>query len=343
MVPLLAAAAGLTAVGVAFALPTAGTTSHAAINYREPASYPEPPIVEPEITAQAATNERVRSPSDSIALVFAVGKHSYMKLADVSADAMPKHGKPKLYHHEYIEASIANVDPADTPYREWLGRKVMVDSKCEATVTGFAIVSRLTGDTGYSDVDADKWTARNVLEHGAGVLAAELDGCKGTFARAAELPPVIVPTVIEDDALVAKARAAVLDSNAALATQTEWREFDQEGNWWDADFAHFESKVVRHPTTGVTWVSLHAYVEHGCGDATANVWGLFRADADGTFVPVQLRRLDDLWSIDQLIDTDGDGEPEVIGTPWLGLDTVVATGSGVELDRLPLAFFGCPC
>jgi hypothetical protein len=81
----------------------------------------------------------------------------------------------------------------------------------------------------------------------------------------------------------------------------------------------------------------------GCGDAAVNVWGLYRVEHDGSLTAVQLHKLDDLWSISKLIDVDNDGEPELIGSDWLGLDTIVIRGSGDELERLSLAFFGCPC
>lgn len=282
-----------------------------------------------------------------LSLVFSAGRATYMKLADIGegGESMPSHGTPKLYSHDYVETAVASVDDSAVPhaYRDWQGKSVTVDNACTTKVTGFAVVARLTGDTGYASGDLDKWTAANVLDHGSVVLAAKLAGCTGTFARDAALPAVIVPAEIKDAKLAAQARARVIDSTPARDTQHEYAEFDQTGNWWESEHAKFATKIVRHPTTGVTWVSVHASMEHGCGDPEVNVWGLFRVQADGSLATVQLRRLDDLWSIDQLIDIDNDGELEVIGTPWLGLDTVVARGSGEELDRLALSFFGCPC
>jgi hypothetical protein len=270
-----------------------------------------------------------------------------MKLADLgeSGEATPKHAAPRLVSEDGVESAIAAVQPADVPaaYRSWQGRNVVVDSKCHTTITGFAVVSRLTGETGYAGVEADHWTAQNVMEHGGAVLAARLAGCQGTFARAAELPPVITPTEIDDPALAATARAALLASSPAHDAQLEYLEYDQKGNWWDNEATHIDTKVLRHPTTGVTWVSVHAMQEHACGDPEINVWGLFRVQPDGTLAAVQLRKLGDLWSIDQLIDVDNDGELELIGKPWLGLDNVLTRASGEELDRVSLPFFGCPC
>ena len=337
-----AACVSALATAAAFAaMPSPPTTTIAFVPQAnvEIAQVPTPPAVAQESPAPLRATE--------LSLVFSAGGATYMKLADVgeTAEILPKHGKAKLFRDDYVEAAIATVKASDMPhaYRSWQGRQVKVDNKCETHVTGFAVVSRLTGEPSYSEVEGGKWTASNVLDQGSVVLAAQLAGCSGTFARAAELPAVIVPKSIEDAALVEQGRAALIASAAARDTQTEYAEVDQHGNWWDSEFAQFTTKIVRHPSTGVTWVSVHGHMDHGCGDPEVNVWGLFRVDGNGKLAAVQLRRLDDLWSIDQLIDIDNDGELEVIGTPWLGLDTVVARGSGEELDRLSLSFFGCPC
>lgn len=342
VLPLVAL--GCTAIGAAIGFTGAPAQSSTVAVIPIPQAHVELVAV-PASTVAHEIAQPVRS--HELSLVFSAGGATYMKLADIGegAEIMPGHGKPNLYSGDYIETAIASVADSDVPrtYRDWQGKSVTVDNSCTTKVTGFAVVGRLTGDTGYASGDLDKWTAANVLDHGSVVLAAKLAGCTGTFARDAALPAVIVPTELENAKLAARARALVIDSTPARETQTEYAEFDQAGNWWESEHAQFATRIVRHPTTGVTWVSVHASMEHGCGDPEVNVWGLFRVQPDGTLAAVQLRRLGDLWSIDQLIDIDNDGELEVIGEPWLGLDTVVARGSGEELDRLSLAFFGCPC
>jgi hypothetical protein len=285
--------------------------------------------------------------SRELALVFSAGGASYMKLTEIgeSAEIMPKHDKPLLVRDDGVEAAIANVQLADVPqaYRRWQGRTVKVDNTCETTVTGFAVVSRLTGETGYAGVDAETWSANHVIESGHVVLAARLAGCAGTFARDAALPAVIVPRELSNEALVDQARAALIESAPAREAQIDYSEIVQSGNWWDAEGAQLSAKIVTHPTTGVTWVSMHGHIDEGCGGPQANVWGLFRVEADGSLAAVQLRKLDGLWSIDQLVDLENDGELEVIGKPWIGLDTVVVRASGEEIARLTVPFFGCPC
>ena len=341
--PPLLASLGLTAAVIAFAVPTLHTPTRPQMV----SVFPAPVTVEPEPPVQTAVRDESAQPlhSSELALVFAAGGATYMKLADFGFDGLPKLGKVTLYSEDYVETAVASLGTANVPaeYRRWQDRKVTVDNACTTTVTGFAIVSRLTGDTGYAGVADETWNARSVLEHGSMVLAAKLAGCNGTFARDAALPPVIVPEQLADAKLARQARALLIASKPARETQREYAEFERTNNWWDDESAEFSTKIVRHPTTGVTWVSVHGHIDHACGDAMVNVWGLFRVQADGRLVAVQLRVLDDLFSIDELIDIDNDGELELVGQPWLGLDTVVTTGSGEELDRLSLAFFGCPC
>ncbi|HMG54022.1 MAG TPA: hypothetical protein VK601_11075, partial [Kofleriaceae bacterium] len=211
---------------------------------------------------------------------------------------------------------------------------------CLATVTGFAVVSRLVGDPGYAGVA--KWTAAGVLGSGHAVLAARLDRCVGSFARDAAQPAFAVPLHHHDAALETAARDALLASSVARDVQLAWNaEAASAGRWTDR--AATTSEVLVHPRTGAAFVSVHALVEHGCGDPQANVWGLFRVQLDGSLAPVQLRALGDIETIDALLDVDGDGQLDILGRPWLGLDRVLARPDGTVVDQLALPLFGCPC
>jgi hypothetical protein len=228
----------------------------------------------------------------------------------------------------------------------------MVDEVCMATVTGFAVVSRLVGDPDYAGVPA--WTAASVMRTGHAVLAARLDQCTGSFARDASAPGILVPPRRHDAALEAVARDALLGSSVSRQVQRAWDEqvrgaaaSDAPGAdgaatapWYDR--ATVTSEVLDDLGRGTTYVSVHAYVEHGCGDPEGNVWGLF-AVRPGGLAPVELRALGEIEIIDQLIDIDGDGELEILGRPWLGLDRMVARAGGRIVDRLALPLFGCPC
>lgn len=291
--------------------------------------------------------------SSELQLVFRAADTTYMKLASVddakSAEAMPKHGKLKLYDRGEVDhwqaVSVGAVAERDVPlaYRRWTGKTVIVDGDCTAKVTGFAVVARLLGEPGYAETDANKWTAQNVLDLGAPVLAAKLEGCKGgTFARDAALPPVVTPIAIEDKALAKRARAKLLASAPAKHAQLEWEKAEREGEWQKQDTASIDTIIVRHPTTNTTWVSVHARVEEGCGGPEINIWGLYRVDGE-QLVTAQQRDLGEVHSIDKLVDIDGDGELEYIGKPWVATDIIVSRASGDEVQRLALPFYGCPC
>jgi hypothetical protein len=341
---LLVLGAGLVAA-IAVASPRAGERPEPAI-VRAPIAVVAPAA---DVASVVTTAALPAPPTPSF--VMRAGTTSYMKLADLAGgddaeaagEPRPRHAAPKLYDHDAVYSAVAVVDASDVPrtYRGWLGRAVTVDGACEAKVTGFAVVARLTGDPGYAGLDRETWTAATVLAHGATTLAARLDGCTGTFARDAALPGVVVAQPREDAALAAAARAALIDSAPSRETQREWSDQDQQGAW----HAHTDiaTGVLRHPRTGVTWVYAHGRGDLGCGGPEVNLWGLFRVDADGKLVAIQLRKLGDIHAIEQLVDIDGDGELEIIGSTWLGGDRVIARASGEELTRLALPFYGCSC
>lgn len=284
--------------------------------------------------------------------VFQAGGANYMKIADLrlldqEGDELPvpRHGKLRLAKDDYIEAAIAPVADGDVPVMHlgWKDRKVKVDGGCEANVVGFAVVSRVAGDSTW--INLKQWNTAGVMKAGHIVLAAKLDGCPGSFARDAALPDIVVPTRLHDPALEKAATAALLASEAARDTQREW---DKQvsatggtaGPWHNG--ATLVAEVLRHPRTGMTFVSVQGNVAGGCGDPQANVWGLFRVDGD-KLVPVQLRKLDEIETLDALIDVDGDGEFELLGKPWLPYDTLLIHTSGEQVDQLSVPFLGCPC
>ncbi len=297
------------------------------------------PMPVPMMIPAAAVDPRAHE----IALVFTVNKVTYVKLANLgeSGELMPKHGKPKLVNRDGGASVVETVREADMPpaLRAWQGRHVVVDGTCEATVTGFAVVAQLSGDAGYAS--RDTWDADSVLESGTPVLAARLDKCTGTYARDAALSPIIVPVAVEDDELVQAARTQLIASAAAQAVQAKWLEQGRAGHWYDD--ADLKTQVVRHPKTGVTFVSIHGNISEGCGGPEGNVWGLFRASSDRTLVPIELRDAGELQTIDKLVDIAGDGELEIIGHPFFGSDTQIARHDGTLIEHFEVPFFGCPC
>ncbi|MEO8700747.1 MAG: hypothetical protein ABI867_11920 [Kofleriaceae bacterium] len=309
-----------------------------------PAELPVPVSVTANVVS--ASPVAAATTSDQLVFVFRAGGATYVRLADLDDDTLPKHGKLTLHDdNEAGISSVASVATADVPaaYRDYLGKHLVVDSACKTTVVGFAVVSRLIGDPGYAGVEAKDWNAALVLKSGAKVLAARVDNvsCKGVYARDAALSPVVTLKAIDDDQLADAARSALLASDVAAETQRAWIAERGEGQW--SDHATPGVRVLRHPTTGVTWVIVHANYSEGCGGPTANVYGLFRANRDGSLETVSVRALEDLHSIETVLDVDGDGQLELLGRPWLGLDLVRANAEGAAVDRLTLPLFGCPC
>jgi len=335
---MLAIAFGCGAIGAGIVIATLPTPEARVAVFVPPVV---PRIV--EVPAAPPPPPPKRLLSSELQLVFRVDGASYVQLGDATAIS---HGKLQLIDKDGVENSIASVeaDAVPAPERAWLGRKVYVDNDCVATVTGFAVVARVTGDVGYSGTEHDRrWTTTNVMKEGSPILAAKLDRCDGTYARSASLPQVVVLQKMADDAeLIAKAKKSLLASTAATETVSEWlRDFEDEPDW--KRDAQYDIRTLRHPITGETWISIHAFNDHGCGTPEINVWGLFRVREDGTLSASQLRNLGDMVRIDQIIDIEGDGELELIGHPWLGLDVTVTRASGEVEQNLPLPFFGCPC
>ncbi len=346
----LAVGLGMLAVGIVLV----ATSSGAPVTPLAPAAEiaeiatPAPP---PAPRAAVSASEQPAPVADEIQLVFRADGASYMRLADLERDdagaiRWPRHAAPRLVKEDAAEVAIAVVRDADVPavHRAWAGKQVVVDGTCRATVTGFAVVSRLAGDPAYAGLEKAQWDVASVMQSGSQVLAARLDRCSGTFARDAALAPVVIPEPVRDERLARTARSALLASSAAAEVARSWDELmaaEAEGAWWD--HAELSTRVLRHPRTGATFVAVHAHAELACGGPDVNLWGLYIAAADGTVSPVHETRFEALHSVERIIDVEGDGELELIGRTWLGDDVVVTGANGAERDRLDMQFYGCPC
>ena len=280
-----------------------------------------------------------------VAVVVEAGGASYMKLADLPV--LPRHGKPALSEHDYVSTSIATIADADVPpvHRAWLGQEVIVDGACRATVIGFVAFARVTGDTAYAgEEDTAGWTAANVMRLGSPMLAARLDRCTGELARAASLPQLIVPEVIEDKPLALAATKllfASADARQACKAWAAW-EAEMQAEHHELEYGDVSTRVVRHPTTGATFVSVHATTGGGCGYPDISLWGLYRVDQGGTLTRIPTA-VGELLMIDGFVDVEGDGQLEVVGRPWLGTERMVSRLDATVIDRLERPFFGCPC
>jgi hypothetical protein len=283
-------------------------------------------------------------PTTDVAIVFTAGGDTYLEL---DAFELPKHGKPRLLEDGPITA-IADVAVKNLPadLRAWKKRTVTVDGNCEARVTGFAVIARLDGNPrDVFDVAPDEeppdWTANNVMEHGAPVLAARLDGCSGTFARDASLPAITVLTDMDSPGDVAeRALEQFIASDLVGSAQTEWHETGNDGNWYEGEDARLETHVMRHPATGVVWVVIHAYRFNDCGAAGGDALGMYRVETDGSLTTVRLRG-GGADRIDHIIDLEADGELELVtSTQWT---TSIDRANGDTVRSLGVALFGCRC
>jgi hypothetical protein len=325
--------------------------------------------------------ERDADPASVVdyALLIRAGTTTYMQIAGDAARAL---ARPDAAHRGVvlredqagIVMAIAPVELFELPseLRDLHGGRVVVHdprygaklARCEATITGFAIVSRLVGSPEYAGVDGP-WTAESVFEHGARTLAAELSACEGQYARAAHLPPLVHATdhasaalSVEDElagyAIEMAARARLLASPPAALVQQEWTEYrdslrryheddeeDDRERWYESEDAEIEVWVMKHPTTKATWALARARLDGGCGLPEANLVALYEVMSDGELAEVSAFA-SELTSIDDVIDIDNDGRFELVGKDWLG-NTVVARDSGTTIDKLDVAFWACGC
>lgn len=320
------------------------------------ASAPEPiqsiaiesPILEPQVVTVssrgAALEDGPVRDANAVHFVFELGSTTYVALESfgVGASALPKHGTQTLSEGDG-EVVSARVAAADVPAYLQMNR-LRFDNGCLATVTDYALITRLTGETAYSSAEGEAWTIATIMDQGETVLAARVTGCtEGLLARDAVSAPIVVLAKHKAKAELANtARSALLASEAAHNTQREWKNNNGEGHW--RDHVALEPMILRHPTTGVTWIAIHAnWSEGGCGGPSVNMLGLFRVTKAGTLETVETRFLEDVFSISAFVDIDEDGTPEIVGRDWLGMDEVLSRANGEMIQMLNVPFYGCPC
>ncbi|MFY0527818.1 hypothetical protein ACN28I_33265 [Archangium gephyra] len=286
---------------------------------------------------------RSASPS-TFHFVVSADDTSYLVLADVEKGAdLPPHGPLRLTGEESLPSVIAEVSEAHLPadLRAWSKRKVVVDERCHATVSGFALVVRLVGRPDYAGINDSEWTADTVFSAGQKVLAARLDRCKGTFARAASAAPIRVARPAVNEEAVAAARADFLASEVIVQARKEQAEGGVTGALEQVYAPHVVT--VRHPTTGETWISLHLRLgEAGCGDPQANVWGLYRVTARGV-ERTRLRLLAPQQTLDALLDVDGDGQFELLIQDDFGFSRELRSGEDKVIRRVTMPIYECLC
>jgi hypothetical protein len=295
-------------------------------------------IGEPDVPEAVPDDPPDQLTPEQFSFVIRVAGKSYIRIGE---DDVVPHARPKLISEDGAQTAIAPVTLDELPehLRDWNDRVVSVEGKCRAHVVGFAVLAQLTGDPGYAG-DDKPWSAASVMEHGAPRIVAKLDGCAGTWVRAEGQSPAVVGVEATSGPLVAAARVDLFAGELAKQTQDEWRAAKLEGDWRTE--VPITALVARHPVTNERWIVLHAKRGGGCGDHEVNILAAYRANDDGTVTRVHAQTVD-LDSIQQLVDVDGDGTFEVIGTQTWGLNRTFIDLHGNSLSTLPLQFYGCPC
>lgn len=297
-------------------------------------------------------SELLHEGGKSAYFVFEINGTSYLRLDDF--EGAPRTRAPLQLSQRgdtFFASAPLGLDEVPASYRGWLGRQVIADERCSARVSGFAVVSQLVGDPVYADgMDDAKlgpdWTAEAVRDHGHRMIVARLDGCGGSsLARDAAAPRFEIPAAVSspDSAkLIEAAQRAVLTSKTAAQAQVRWSEGGGEGRWQDQ--AHFDARVLRHHGTKATWVVVFANNQaDDCGVPEVNLLATFKVGPGGALRPVTQRLVEELHELDVVLDSDGDGQLEMLGKPWLGFDRLLTDPRGEVVDRLEVPFFGCPC
>lgn len=333
-----------------------------------PAMLPRLPGVnsEPEIEAELDEEveeeamrglESLEDPAE-FAFVFTLDGVSYVRLS--SDERALSRGSAELIQEDDVYAVVAPVTTAAMPaeLRAWAGRTVLVDGECRARVVGFAEVSRISGepadpyryryatgedgeegeDTGEDD-EPVTWTIESVTDTGV-ELAAKLDGCTGTWARSTDYSPAAVAAEIAAPELAEAARKELLAHNDFDPTQEAWAKAGGEGDWRDA--AEVVTKVYQHALTDERWVFVQARRHGDCGAPGFDVMAAYRAKADGT-----VRRVADLEygydDIAEVVDIDGDGQPELVLGGGTDAELVDLANTHHESIGVEHRSYGCGC
>jgi len=305
-----------------------------------PAPEPEEPVVGPACAANATLATPPAPPPplppEDVQLVFTAAGETYVALDEID---MPPHGEPRLFEDD-AETAVADIASRDLPadLRQLQRHGMIVDGTCHARVTGFAVVARLRGVPRDASDDFDEWTAPRVMDYGGSLLAARIEDCTGTFARDAKHSPITVFDV-SDSMLADKAPERLLASPPVADAQDHWQRAERDGRWFDAHDATLNFRTFVDPRSNTTWVLAHAYRYEDCGEVGGNVLGLYRVDGDELTTVIE--RGAGRESYDQLIDVDGDGEPELVSSSTWSSSIERMTGDA-EVS-LYVHQLGCGC
>lgn len=351
----------LLGLGCGFVGALSGARIASALTHEEVAtSMPEISIAPPIETIEVATTMSERTAalpevSDKPGFVIEVEGSSWFVL-DIDPTAIHSHAKSHLESDEYPTTTLAPLRERDLTkeLRAWRGQGVVVDSQCVDVVYDFALVHVLSGDPVYAaenNVASAKWTRRMIDDHGTAYVVAKLKHCTGTYARSEFAPWIIAYKDVSDvsdskvDLEVAHATDDLMKSAVAERVKQEF--INQMADEHDTTSAfdkvmQISTKAQVDPATHTRWISVHAHADFMCGGPQINFWGLYRVEGDHV-VAVKQAKLEGIAQITDLLDVDGDGIPEILGSGWISPASAIYDLDEKALVSYDVPFFGCPC
>jgi hypothetical protein len=289
-------------------------------------------------------------------------------------DAPGEVGRGKIEMHEGpITTVVRAVDSKRLPpeIMAWKGRAVTAfnldGDRCDAKVTGFQLIGKVTPHFGTVEewrnqsparVAADAWQLADK------VLVGVLEGCDGAaWARAASLPAPKVVTGHEPDP---ELRAAALEKFRALP---EWKQIQQAylvepakgvARWEDYPDGKSSTEVAAFDVTvhgtSATYVSVSSAVYTGCAEFAGDLWALYRVDRSKNDKSGRIRLTPKnspghgTVKPAAFVDSDGDGEPELLFDGGAAGDLGTERGRVKPVDgkyddfeKLAWPYLDCPC
>ena len=351
--------------------PEASTVNVVVMNKAPPT--PEPvPIAQP---AEPAPVEAVATPTPEpepttppvpknaeYALVFDFDGQSYVAIdlveqpspwneEDTTKAEFPAHGQLRLIGEpDYPNGVIASLEAKDLAddVAAWRDHPLLIDNRCDAKVTDFALIGLISGEPIYfldeAEMKDKRKQAKAVLRYSNAVIAGRLDGCKvtGGIARSASLPLALQAQSVRDDDAIERARKLMLASDVSAKAQRTYQEDTGETRkWWTDEYLTKNDKIFRHPRTGKTLVSVQLGNDGGCGSPQINLWGLYELAADGQLKPLQVIDTGSTHSIDEAIDLDGDGTFEFLVDDYNAATVLSMDNKSLRVLERP--FYGCSC
>ncbi|CAN5393168.1 hypothetical protein BH11MYX1_BH11MYX1_05560 [soil metagenome] len=351
---------GLSLLGVGFGV--VGAVGGSMVASKAASVYASAPVVEVAMSSEPVTiassvranTEAADAPSSQVGFVISTSTGNWFVLP-IDATKLA-HREGQLEDLEGVQRVTESIRDRDlTPeMRAWRDVRVTVDGTCTDRLHDFALIAQLSGNPEYVEAPDEApldhmgqrlWTAKQVQAEGQTYVVAKLAHCTGTYARAASAPPTVAFSSVEHGPHLAQAEQRTLRSDLAAHVKATF--FEQSGDVKDvpaawAEAAQVHSIEVTDPRTGTNWVSVHVHADFACGGPDLNFYDLYRVDGD-QLVTVSEIKTDNLASIDALVDLDGDGVPELLGSGWLEPTRAFYSSEMETLVSYELPFFGCPC